>query len=46
MKPQIVINASPLIAFARMGALNVIGQLPSLDASNNEPTCAQYYPHY
>ena len=28
MNPQIVINASPLIAFARMGALNIIGQLP------------------
>lgn len=28
MKAQIVINASPLIAFARMGALDIIGQLP------------------
>lgn len=28
MKEQIIINASPLIAFARMGALDIIGQLP------------------
>jgi len=28
MQTQIVINASPLIAFARMGALDIIGQLP------------------